>query len=223
MDCDGGGGSSGSGGVGLSKKDGNKEGKKKLTERFAVLKTVRQLILQQQLFLSFSLSLLSHLFEMEARLDRLFRSSFGRVKLSPGFVKFLSGIPFFLSCFALVWSVFIELWFVLPLISRRAAAISKDTGDETYIYYTKYPVLSCIVLAFVWFTLWGLTLAHFIRVVLEDNSVPETAEKTPISTVCEVCSRVKPPRAHHCSKCGKCILKMDHHCLLTVSPCSIAL
>lgn len=29
---------------------------------------------------------------------------------------------------------------------------------------------------------------------------------------CLRCSRVKPARAHHCSVCGRCILKMDHHC-----------
>jgi len=29
---------------------------------------------------------------------------------------------------------------------------------------------------------------------------------------CEKCQIVKPDRAHHCSVCGHCILKMDHHC-----------
>jgi hypothetical protein len=29
---------------------------------------------------------------------------------------------------------------------------------------------------------------------------------------CRKCSAVKPPRAHHCSLCGTCVLKMDHHC-----------
>lgn len=29
---------------------------------------------------------------------------------------------------------------------------------------------------------------------------------------CDKCKAVKPDRAHHCSVCGKCILKMDHHC-----------
>lgn len=29
---------------------------------------------------------------------------------------------------------------------------------------------------------------------------------------CEKCHHVKPDRAHHCSVCGCCILKMDHHC-----------
>lgn len=29
---------------------------------------------------------------------------------------------------------------------------------------------------------------------------------------CEKCHHIKPDRAHHCSVCGMCVLKMDHHC-----------
>ncbi|XP_047987133.1 palmitoyltransferase ZDHHC2 isoform X2 [Leguminivora glycinivorella] len=29
---------------------------------------------------------------------------------------------------------------------------------------------------------------------------------------CNRCVLVKPDRAHHCSLCGRCVLKMDHHC-----------
>lgn len=29
---------------------------------------------------------------------------------------------------------------------------------------------------------------------------------------CEKCTHVKPDRAHHCSVCRTCVLKMDHHC-----------
>ena len=29
---------------------------------------------------------------------------------------------------------------------------------------------------------------------------------------CTKCDCVKPPRAHHCSICGQCVLGMDHHC-----------
>ena len=29
---------------------------------------------------------------------------------------------------------------------------------------------------------------------------------------CRRCDRFKPDRTHHCSNCGHCVLKMDHHC-----------
>ncbi|TBU12868.1 palmitoyltransferase, partial [Hamiltosporidium tvaerminnensis] len=34
---------------------------------------------------------------------------------------------------------------------------------------------------------------------------------------CNICKTYKPPRAHHCKKCKKCFLKMDHHCYLVDS------
>lgn len=30
--------------------------------------------------------------------------------------------------------------------------------------------------------------------------------------VCRRCQTFKPPRAHHCSICQRCVVKMDHHC-----------
>uniref|UniRef100_A0A8C4WW27 Palmitoyltransferase n=1 Tax=Eptatretus burgeri TaxID=7764 RepID=A0A8C4WW27_EPTBU len=31
-------------------------------------------------------------------------------------------------------------------------------------------------------------------------------------TVCNRCEAYRPPRAHHCRVCGRCVRKMDHHC-----------
>ncbi|EEC79346.1 hypothetical protein OsI_20210 [Oryza sativa Indica Group] len=30
---------------------------------------------------------------------------------------------------------------------------------------------------------------------------------------CQKCGHYKPPRAHHCRACKRCVLKMDHHCI----------
>ena len=32
------------------------------------------------------------------------------------------------------------------------------------------------------------------------------------TTLCKKCNVIKPLRTHHCSICGFCVLKMDHHC-----------
>ncbi|XP_044741786.1 palmitoyltransferase ZDHHC20-B isoform X3 [Chrysoperla carnea] len=53
------------------------------------------------------------------------------------------------------------------------------------------------------------------RRILEDfaKNLP-LANTTEVGSVryCDKCHHVKPDRAHHCSVCGKCVLKMDHHC-----------
>lgn len=39
-----------------------------------------------------------------------------------------------------------------------------------------------------------------------------TSVKNNYLNFCPLCFSYKPQRAHHCSKCNKCILKYDHHC-----------
>lgn len=38
---------------------------------------------------------------------------------------------------------------------------------------------------------------------------------------CRKCWAPKPERAHHCSVCGRCVLKMDHHCPWLGSSCIV--
>ena len=40
-----------------------------------------------------------------------------------------------------------------------------------------------------------------------NNALPPRGRR-----MCRRCQAFKPPRAHHCSICNRCIIKMDHHC-----------
>lgn len=51
----------------------------------------------------------------------------------------------------------------------------------------------------------------------QEQSIPAgmtlvTAKSTGKPRYCKKCQCLKPDRAHHCSTCGQCVLKMDHHC-----------
>lgn len=41
---------------------------------------------------------------------------------------------------------------------------------------------------------------------------PEDGPRMPDRRYCSKCSSLRPQRAHHCSICGVCVMKMDHHC-----------
>lgn len=59
-------------------------------------------------------------------------------------------------------------------------------------------------------TLWLRTSDNLIRYVVIMNFMIFTF--TLIFRYCMKCHQIKPDRAHHCSACEKCVLKMDHHC-----------
>jgi len=50
---------------------------------------------------------------------------------------------------------------------------------------------------------------------LQDNILASETNSKGEQRSCHKCSQlgiVKPDRAHHCSQCRRCVLKMDHHC-----------
>ncbi|PIN17064.1 putative DHHC-type Zn-finger protein [Handroanthus impetiginosus] len=46
-----------------------------------------------------------------------------------------------------------------------------------------------------------------------DNPIHEIKRKGGDLRYCQKCSLYKPPRAHHCRICNRCVLRMDHHCV----------
>lgn len=57
-------------------------------------------------------------------------------------------------------------------------------------------------------------LARLLKSV-EGKDLPLDTEEIPVNDLlqwCPICNGYKPPRAHHCSNCSRCVLSMDHHC-----------
>lgn len=66
--------------------------------------------------------------------------------------------------------------------------------------------------------------AHLAAMLTDPGTVPhevcppvaeegkDSATKNKDHRFCKQCNSVKPPRAHHCSICRRCIMRMDHHC-----------
>ncbi|KAL1193861.1 putative protein S-acyltransferase 16 [Cardamine amara subsp. amara] len=46
-----------------------------------------------------------------------------------------------------------------------------------------------------------------------ESPVHEIKRKGGDLRYCQKCSHFKPPRAHHCRVCKRCVLRMDHHCI----------
>lgn len=46
-----------------------------------------------------------------------------------------------------------------------------------------------------------------------DTSMHEVKRKGGDLRYCQKCGHYKPPRAHHCRVCKRCVLRMDHHCV----------
>lgn len=55
--------------------------------------------------------------------------------------------------------------------------------------------------------------SHMVAMLSDPGKI--TSQATPLRSSgipCISCNCIKPPRAHHCKTCEKCILNMDHHC-----------
>jgi hypothetical protein len=48
------------------------------------------------------------------------------------------------------------------------------------------------------------------------NASEGASNTLPFKKYCKRCKAYKPIRAHHCSICARCIVKMDHHCPLVL-------
>ena len=78
-----------------------------------------------------------------------------------------------------------------------------------------YPLSKfCINIIFYWCSIMTL-ICHTLSIITNPGSVNQSIVnhlKPKDKNFCKKCKLERPARAHHCSTCGICILKMDHHC-----------
>lgn len=109
------------------------------------------------------------------------------------------------------------------------------------VIYADYVVLRWIILQTMEASIWApihvilfntivflLCMSHLKAVLSDPGRIPLPANRLDFSdlhttgknnngggsewTVCTRCETYRPPRAHHCRICKRCIRRMDHHC-----------
>ncbi|KAL7121145.1 hypothetical protein ACP275_02G165100 [Erythranthe tilingii] len=104
-------------------------------------------------------------------------------------------------------------------------------GLDSLIAFVVLILFHCLLVLLLWsyfsvvFTDPGGVPPNWRPAVDEEtgDSDPLTASEFPPESengrirFCRKCNQLKPPRCHHCSVCGRCILKMDHHCVWVVN------
>lgn len=91
-----------------------------------------------------------------------------------------------------------------------------------YIYLELNTILNFPFLFIQFFQIYILWIAFFQIYLSCSNPGYNWEEDPEIQIVerddyCHVCHYQKPRHVHHCSRCKRCILKMDHHCMFLMN------
>ncbi|XVE76388.1 hypothetical protein DITRI_Ditri12bG0168600 [Diplodiscus trichospermus] len=113
----------------------------------------------------------------------------------------VSAIAFIYFCTVFI---FIDRWF----------GLMTSPGVMNAFVFTGVAVLCVLNYGFAIFADPGRVPFSFMPDI-EDSGVPihEIKRKGGDLRYCQKCSHFKPPRAHHCRVCKRCVLRMDHHCI----------
>ncbi|KAK3378360.1 Palmitoyltransferase PFA3 [Podospora didyma] len=121
------------------------------------------------------------------------------------------------SYFPLVFVYGLTSWAVFVLVT-----LSSESTKVTWLGPSTAIVGTALYLLLNWsyttavFTSPGSTTNNNGYSTLPTQAPPQATSFTVKSNgelrFCKKCQARKPDRAHHCSTCGRCVLKMDHHC-----------
>ena len=88
-----------------------------------------------------------------------------------------------------------------------------------YIYYNEialssHPIFKNIISIIFYICSLMTLICHTMSMYTEPGLINENEmSKLKVKkTFCKKCNSYRPIRAHHCSTCKKCVMKLDHHC-----------
>lgn len=86
------------------------------------------------------------------------------------------------------------------------------------LWYPPWTSVASVIHLVVYVSWMILIMNYFIKSItlgpgyLPLGWKPDDDKGKALLQYCGLCKGYKAPRAHHCSKCGRCVMKMDHHC-----------
>ncbi|XP_057471261.1 probable protein S-acyltransferase 15 isoform X1 [Actinidia eriantha] len=117
-----------------------------------------------------------------------------------------------------VFSVFLVLGFVyyvtVFIFLEDWLGLQTSAGSLNALIFTFLAFLSLFSFFACVLTDPGGVPSSYVPDVEDSGVTDQELKKTGIQRgQCDKCFGYKPPRAHHCRKCKRCILRMDHHCM----------
>ncbi|XP_068643169.1 probable protein S-acyltransferase 16 isoform X2 [Aristolochia californica] len=92
--------------------------------------------------------------------------------------------------------------------------LSTSSGLLNAVVFTFLVIMSTVTYGIAIVRDPGHIPASFVPEIEDaESSIHEIKRKGGDLRYCQKCSHYKPPRAHHCRVCKRCILRMDHHCV----------
>jgi palmitoyltransferase len=99
----------------------------------------------------------------------------------------------------------------LNLLVLNYFLMGKFASTNGYIDNAGLPtaLASYLILGISFLSIWALLKCWFS----DPGAIPKTTADSGLKGFCEICKASKPPRAHHCRRCARCVFRMDHHCV----------
>ncbi len=91
---------------------------------------------------------------------------------------------------------------------------------STYFYYNKEvmennQIVKKLISLFFYLSAFMTIYCYLLSIFTDPGTINDDKLKLlekDDKTYCKKCDKERPIRAHHCSTCNKCFLKLDHHC-----------